>query len=54
MSVLHLLGENNLTDADGICDWLDERGIINREWHRMKTIIDSAHRLESLKGEEGQ
>jgi len=45
---------SDLTDADGICEWLDERGIIDREWHRMKTIIDSAHRLESLKGEKGQ
>jgi len=45
---------SDLTDADGIYEWLDERGIIGREWHGMRTIIDSAHRLESLKGEEGQ
>ncbi|KAJ3564292.1 hypothetical protein NP233_g8387 [Leucocoprinus birnbaumii] len=45
---------NDLTDADGICDWLDERGFIDQEWHKMKTMIDSAHNLEvsAKKGEE--
>lgn len=42
------------TDADGLCEWLDERGIIDQEWNKMKTMMESAHHLEisAKKGEE--
>ncbi|KAF9454514.1 hypothetical protein P691DRAFT_716911 [Macrolepiota fuliginosa MF-IS2] len=45
---------SDFTDADGICEWLDERGIIDQEWHKMKTMMESAHHLEvsAKKGEE--
>ena len=36
----------DLTDADGICDWLDQRGIISEEWKRVKDMIESARNLE--------
>ncbi|KAF8964710.1 hypothetical protein BDZ97DRAFT_1757813 [Flammula alnicola] len=36
----------NLEDADGVCDWLDERKIIDVEWQRMKTLMESARHLE--------
>lgn len=33
-------------DADGLCEWLDERGIIDQEWQKLKTMMESAHNLE--------
>jgi hypothetical protein len=44
----------DLTDADGICEWLDERGFIDQELHKIKTMMESAHNLEAYakKGEE--
>ncbi|KAJ3516629.1 hypothetical protein NLJ89_g1006 [Agrocybe chaxingu] len=36
----------NLEDADALCDWLDERKIIEMEWHKLKTMMESAHHLE--------
>lgn len=36
----------DLTDADGICDWLDQRGIISEEWRRVKDMMESARNLE--------
>ncbi|KXN89236.1 hypothetical protein AN958_05990 [Leucoagaricus sp. SymC.cos] len=44
----------DLTDADGICEWLDERGFIDQEWHKIKTMMASAHNLEvsAKRGEE--
>ncbi|TFY77907.1 hypothetical protein EWM64_g6105 [Hericium alpestre] len=29
-----LLPPEDLSDADGIMDWLDQRGVINMEWHK--------------------
>ncbi|OBZ75568.1 Uncharacterized protein C17H9.06c [Grifola frondosa] len=43
---------DDLTDADGIMDWLDERGIINGEWQKIKQMMESARHLEMRKGED--
>lgn len=37
----------DLTDADGIMDWLDERGVIDAEWHNIKQLMESARNLET-------
>lgn len=37
---------DDLTDADGIMSWLDERGIIATEWQRIKEMMDNAEHLE--------
>lgn len=44
----------NLDDADGIMDWLDQRGVIEREWQRLRQMMESARNLEiaSKGGEE--
>jgi len=36
----------DLNDADGLCDWLDERKIIDMEWQRLKNMMESARHLE--------
>jgi hypothetical protein len=44
----------NLDDADGITDWLDQRGIITMAWTEMKQMMERARKLESMgKREEG-
>lgn len=45
---------DDLTDADGLCEWFDERGVIDQEWHKIKTMMDEAQRLEvsAKRGEE--
>ncbi|KAJ8078795.1 mRNA binding protein puf3 [Marasmius tenuissimus] len=35
-------------DADAICDWLDERRVIDLEWQRLKGIMDNARNLEMM------
>lgn len=35
------------TDADGIMDWLDQRGIIEMEWKRLREMMDSARNLDA-------
>ncbi|EMD38402.1 hypothetical protein CERSUDRAFT_113556 [Gelatoporia subvermispora B] len=55
--VAHAKGKrppDDLSDADGIMDWLDDRGIINNEWLNMKQMMDSASNLEmrAKKGED--
>lgn len=44
----------DLTDADGIMDWLDQRGIIDMEWQTVKELMESARNLEmaAKKGED--
>ena len=44
----------DLSDADGIMDWLDERGVINMEWQRIKEMMEGARQLDmrAKKGEE--
>ncbi|KZP19459.1 hypothetical protein FIBSPDRAFT_827984 [Athelia psychrophila] len=43
----------DLTDADGIMDWLDQRGIIDMEWQSVRELMESARNLEmaSKRGE---
>jgi hypothetical protein len=36
----------DLQDADGLCDWLDERKLIEMEWHKMKEMMESARHLD--------
>lgn len=36
----------DLQDADGLCDWLDSRRVIETEWHKIKTMMDNAGNLE--------
>lgn len=36
----------DLQDADGLCDWLDGRKLIEKEWHKMKEMMESARHLE--------
>jgi hypothetical protein len=40
-------------DADGIMDWLDQRGIIEIEWHKLKDMMESARKLE-MKAKRGE
>lgn len=44
---------DDLGDADGICEWLDERQLIEIEWEKIKTLMESARHLEmsARKGE---
>ncbi|KAI8998559.1 hypothetical protein BD414DRAFT_475410 [Trametes punicea] len=42
----------DLTDADAIMDWLDERQVINIQWHEIKTMMESARNLE-VRGRRG-
>ncbi|KAH6918548.1 hypothetical protein BKA70DRAFT_1247487 [Coprinopsis sp. MPI-PUGE-AT-0042] len=37
----------DLTDADGILEWLDERGIVDNQWQLVKAMMDRARNLES-------
>ncbi|TBU50876.1 hypothetical protein BD309DRAFT_985491 [Dichomitus squalens] len=36
----------DLSDADAIMDWLDERQIINIQWQEIKTMMENARHLE--------
>lgn len=36
----------DLTDADGIMNWLDERGLVGAEWQKIKEMMNSATNLE--------
>ncbi|KAF5315605.1 hypothetical protein D9611_004714 [Ephemerocybe angulata] len=36
----------DLTDADELVEWMDERKIIEREWQIVKTMMESARHLE--------
>ena len=36
----------DLTDADGIMEWLDQRGIIDMEWQAIRELMKSARNLE--------
>ena len=37
---------DDLSDADGIMSWLDERGIIATEWQKINHMMESANNLE--------
>lgn len=45
---------NDLTDADGIMDWLDQRGIIDLEWHNVRELMESARNLEMISKRGGE
>lgn len=36
----------DLHDADRVMEWLDERGIIDMEWQKVRQMMDSARNLE--------
>lgn len=36
----------DLDDADGICEWLDQRQIIDREWQKLRKLMESATQLD--------
>ncbi|KAJ3896458.1 hypothetical protein GG344DRAFT_36628 [Lentinula edodes] len=36
----------DLQDADGICDWLDQRKVVEMEWERLKGYMERARGLE--------
>ena len=38
---------DDLTDADAITNWLDERGIIEQEWLNIKQMMQDAQTLDS-------
>ncbi|KAI1795783.1 hypothetical protein LXA43DRAFT_989531 [Ganoderma leucocontextum] len=42
----------DLSDADAIMDWLDERQVINIQWQEIKTMMENARHLE-VKGGRG-
>lgn len=42
----------DLSDADSICEWLDDRKIIDMEWQRIKGIMESARHLEMIAGKD--
>ncbi|KAG6832131.1 hypothetical protein H0H87_002443 [Tephrocybe sp. NHM501043] len=37
---------DDLEDADGICEWLDQRKVIDMEWMKIKDMMESARHLE--------
>ncbi len=37
---------DDLSDADGIMNWLDERGVIGMEWQKIKEMMETARNLE--------
>lgn len=36
----------DLHDADRVMEWLDERGIIDIEWQKVRQMMDNARNLE--------
>lgn len=44
---------DDLEDADGIHEWLDDRRVIDLEWQKIKEAMESARTLEvaSKRGE---
>jgi hypothetical protein len=41
----------DLGDADGICEWLDERKVIDMQWQKIKNMMESARHLELVSKE---
>ncbi|QRW14379.1 hypothetical protein RhiLY_13378 [Ceratobasidium sp. AG-Ba] len=41
-------------DPDGIMAWLDRRGIVEQEWHRLEGLMEDARGLEFRKGNEDE
>ncbi|KAF5373774.1 hypothetical protein D9758_000581 [Tetrapyrgos nigripes] len=56
VQVAHAKGRKppeDLEDADAICEWLDERRVIETEWQKLKDVMDRSRGLEfaAKKGE---
>jgi len=45
------LPPEDLSDADGIMDWLDQRGTVAMEWQKIKEMMESARKLEFHTGD---
>lgn len=45
---------DDLGDADAICQWLDDRRVIDMEWQKFKDMMESSRHLDmaSKKGED--
>ncbi|KAG8746925.1 Translation elongation factor 1 beta [Ceratobasidium sp. 414] len=39
-------------DPDGVMAWLDRRGVVEQEWHRLEQLMEAARGLEFRKGNE--
>ena len=42
-----LLPPADLTDADGIMDWLDQRGFVKLEWEKIRELMESSSNLDA-------
>ena len=38
---------DDVSDADQIMEWLDDRGVLNTEWIKVKQIMEDATNLEA-------
>jgi len=38
---------HDVTDGDEVMKWLDDRGIIQAEWRKLKKLMEGAHHLDS-------
>jgi len=43
-----LLPPEDITDADGVMDWLDQRGFVKLEWEKIRQMMDSSSKLETM------
>jgi hypothetical protein len=46
------LPPEDISDADGVMDWLDQRGFVRLEWQKIKDMMDGAQKLDSHTGRE--
>jgi len=37
----------NMRDADKVMDWLDQRGVVEWEWQKVRQLMDKARNLEN-------
>ncbi|PPR08089.1 hypothetical protein CVT24_010550 [Panaeolus cyanescens] len=44
----------DLTNGDDICEWLDQRKVIDMEWHKIKELMESARHLEVADGRDDE
>lgn len=43
----------DVSDADGLMDWFDQRGVIDAQWQKVKTLMESARNLD-MKAKRGE
>ena len=36
-----------MRDADKVMDWLDQRGVVEWEWQKVRQLMDKARNLEN-------